>query len=150
MCVSIRVENDNILFFWPRDWSQESSMATTPFFCNVHFWYQVWRILLPYLQRCSLFSILPLFCFTPHDVITFLICIIQKHQYLQNEKKIYSNKKANLLYFENPFKYAATFFMSYALETPHYWTEEGQYGIYLIYIIKKQNMVMIIFTSILQ
>ena len=46
-----------------------------------------------------------LYCFsgTIYDVIIFLICIIQNHKYLYNEK-IYSKKEnAILLYFEKPF-----------------------------------------------
>ena len=47
-----------------------------------------------------------LYCFsgTTYDVITFLICMIQKRKYLYKEK-IYSQKEnAILLYFEKPFK----------------------------------------------
>ena len=41
---------------------------------------------------------------TIYDVITLLICIIQKRKYLENEKRYSKKKKAILLYFENPFK----------------------------------------------
>jgi len=40
---------------------------------------------------------------TIYDVITFLICIIQKHEYLQNEKRYSKKENATLLYFEKPF-----------------------------------------------
>ena len=47
-----------------------------------------------------------LYCFsgTTYDVITFLICIIQKRKYLHNEKRYSKKKNAILLYFEKPFK----------------------------------------------
>ena len=47
-----------------------------------------------------------LYCFngTTYDVITFLICIIQKRKYLHNEKRYSKKKNAVLLYFEKPFK----------------------------------------------
>ena len=45
-------------------------------------------------------------CFsgTTDDVITFLICILQKRKYLHNEKRYSKKKNAILLYFEKPFK----------------------------------------------
>ena len=47
-----------------------------------------------------------LYCFngTTYDVITFLICIIQKRKYLHNEKRYFKKKNTILLYFEKPFK----------------------------------------------
>jgi len=53
-------------------------------------------------------------CFsgTTYDVITFLICIIQKREYLQNEKRYAKKKNAILPYCEKPFKQAALFFTS--------------------------------------
>ena len=41
---------------------------------------------------------------TIYDVITFLICIIHKREYLQNEKRYSKKENATLLYFEKPFK----------------------------------------------
>ena len=41
---------------------------------------------------------------TIYDVITFFICIIQKREYLENEKKNFKKENAILLYFEKPFK----------------------------------------------
>ena len=41
---------------------------------------------------------------TTYDVITFLICIIQKREYLQNEKRYAKKENAILLNFEKPFK----------------------------------------------
>ena len=38
------------------------------------------------------------------DVITFLICIIQKREYLYNEKRYSKKENATLLYFEKLFK----------------------------------------------
>ena len=47
---------------------------------------------------------------TIYDVITFLICIIQKRKYLCNENGYSKKEKAILLYFEKPFKLAAIIF----------------------------------------
>ena len=45
-------------------------------------------------------------CFdgTTYDIITFLICILQKREYLQNEKRYAKKENAILLYSEKPFK----------------------------------------------
>ena len=47
-----------------------------------------------------------LYCFsgTVYDVITFLICIMQKRKYLYKEKRYSKKENAILLYFEKPFK----------------------------------------------
>ena len=41
---------------------------------------------------------------TIYEVITFLICITQKREYLSNEKRYSKKENAILLYFEKPFK----------------------------------------------
>jgi len=48
-------------------------------------------------------------CFsgTTYDVIIFLICVIQKREYLQNERGYAKKENAVLLYSEKPFKQAA-------------------------------------------
>ena len=53
-----------------------------------------------------------LYCFggTIYDIITFLICIIQKRKYLYNGKRHSKKENAILLYLEKPFKYAAIIF----------------------------------------
>ena len=48
--------------------------------------------------------VLYFFSGTIYDVITFLICIIQKRKYLHNEKRYSKKKNAILLCFEKPFK----------------------------------------------
>ena len=45
-----------------------------------------------------------------YDVITFLICIIQKRDYLQNEKRYAKKENTILLYSDKPFKQAAIIF----------------------------------------
>ena len=50
-----------------------------------------------------------------YDVITFLICIIQKREYLQNEKRHAKKENAILLYSAKPFKQAAIIF--YVIDT---------------------------------
>ena len=49
-------------------------------------------------------SIFYRFSGTIYDVITFLICIIQKREYLLKRKKIFQKENATLFYFEKPFK----------------------------------------------
>ena len=51
-------------------------------FCDAHLWCQVSRTLLQYFRRYFSFRILPFFNCKSYDVITDLICIIQKCQYL--------------------------------------------------------------------
>ena len=41
---------------------------------------------------------------TIYDVITSLICIIQKPEYLENKKRYSKNENTILLFFERPFK----------------------------------------------
>ena len=63
-------------------------------FCDAHFWCQVWRTLHQYFWRYCWLSVVK-YCFsgTIYDVITFLICIIQKCKYLFNKKKIFQKGK---------------------------------------------------------
>ena len=61
-------------------------------------------------EHCSNISrdvidwVLYYFSATIYDVITFLICIMQKRKYLHNEKRYSKKKNAILLYFKTPFK----------------------------------------------
>ena len=57
-----------------------------------------------YYNLYFLFGILPFFNCKSYDVITDLICIIEKCQYLWNEKRYFEKKNAILLYSERPFK----------------------------------------------
>ena len=54
-----------------------------------------------------------LYCFsgTIYDVITSLICIIQKCKYLQNEKKYSKKENTVLLYFEKAFQISSFYFL---------------------------------------
>ena len=47
---------------------------------------------------------------TQYDVITDVICIIEKRQYLWNENRYFKKKNAIVLYFERPFKYKENIF----------------------------------------
>ena len=62
-----------------------------------------------------------LYCFsgTTCDIITFFICIMQKHKYLYNEKRYSKKENAILLNFEKPFKSAAIIF--YFMGTLTHW-----------------------------
>ena len=55
-------------------------------------------------SRAILDWVLCCFSWTTYDVITFLICIIQKREYLQNEKRYAKKENAILLYSKKPFK----------------------------------------------
>ena len=52
----------------------------------------------------SFIQYFPLLSCKPYDVITDLICITEKCQYLLNEKRYFKKKNAILLYFKRPFK----------------------------------------------
>jgi len=54
------------------------------------------RVILDWMLCC--------FSETTYDVITFLICIIQKREYLQNEKRHAKKDNAIPLHSEKPFK----------------------------------------------
>ena len=83
-----------------RNWSQESfhDNDTMGFFlvsflmnlagakCEEHCFY---------ISRDVLYSVFNHFSCTPHDIITFLICIIQKLHYLLNNNKKKKTKKKN-------------------------------------------------------
>jgi len=62
------------------------------------------------ISRVILDWMLPCFNRTTYDVITFLICIIQKCEYLQNEKRYSKKENAIHLYSEKPFKQATIIF----------------------------------------
>ena len=51
-----------------------------------------------------LHSVFYSFSGTIYDVITSLIYILQKREYLSNEKRYSKKENATLLYFEKPFK----------------------------------------------
>ena len=52
----------------------------------------------------SLIQYFTIFRCKQNDVITDLICIIEKRRYLLNEKRYFKKKNAILLYFQRPFK----------------------------------------------
>ena len=87
LCLISGAANGDICFFGQKKTGAERvTMATSSrvsfcFFWDAHLWCQVSRTLLQYFQRYRLFSILP-FLFGKYDVITDLICIIEKRQYL--------------------------------------------------------------------
>jgi len=56
------------------------------------------------ISRVILDWVLCCFRGTTYDIITFLICIIQNREYLQNEKRYSKKENAILFYFEKPFK----------------------------------------------
>ena len=93
-----------------------SSCCCSCSFYNAHLWCLVSRTLLQYFQRYFLDSILPFFSSKSYDVITNLICTLQKCQYLWNEKKIFAKRKTpffcTLKGLSNKQK---IFFMSYTL-----------------------------------
>ena len=56
---------------------------------------------------------------TIYDVITSLICIIQKPEYLLNEKRFSKKENTILLYFEKPSKQAVIIFYFIGTLTNH-------------------------------
>ena len=56
------------------------------------------------ISRDIVYSVFTTFQLQYYDIITDLICIIEKRQYLLNEKGYFKKKNAILLYFERPFK----------------------------------------------
>ena len=56
------------------------------------------------ISRDILDSVFYCFSGTIYDVITFLICIIQKREYLLNERRYSKKENAILIYFQKPFK----------------------------------------------
>ena len=52
-------------------------------------------------------------CGTMQNEITFLVCIIEKREYLENEKRYFKKENAIRLDSENPFKKAAIIFLLY-------------------------------------
>ena len=105
-----------IFVFWTkRDWSRKSCYGNTiedvilfllwytfivPSFKNI-------ALIFPEISFIQYFTI---FRCKQNDVITDLICIIEKRRYLLNEKRYFKKKNANLLYFERPLKWAENIF----------------------------------------
>jgi len=63
---------------------------------------------------------------TTYDVITFLICTIQKREYLQNEKRYAKEENAILLYSKKPFQTGRNYFLPHRhfkvkQMTAHWW-----------------------------
>jgi len=58
-------------------------------------------LIFPEISFIQYFTI---FSWKQYDVITDLICIIEKRQHLLNEKIYFKRKNSILLYFERPFK----------------------------------------------
>ena len=54
--------------------------------------------------HCFYNSVFYNFSCAPYNVITFLICIIEKHQYLWNEKRYSKKENVIIIFFEKPFK----------------------------------------------
>ena len=79
------------------------------FFCNVHLWYQIPRTLLKQFQSYCLFNILPFFSCKSYDVITDLICILQKCLSLKR-KKIFRKEKSHSSVFQKAFQISRKYF----------------------------------------
>ena len=96
------VANGDICFFTERGWSQQychgnDIVGVTLFLCDALFWCQVWRTM---LQNFGDILDLVLHFFlrvTIYDVITFLICVIQKREKIER-KKIFQKRKAPFLF----------------------------------------------------
>ena len=56
------------------------------------------------ISRDIVYSVFTTFQLQYYDIITDIICIIEKLQYLKNEKRYFKKKNAIFLYLEKPFK----------------------------------------------
>ena len=103
------LQMEKFVFWTERDWSRKSCYGDT---IEGVISFLLWcTFLVPsFKNTASIFpEILSIQYFTifsckQYDVITDLICIIEKRQYLQNEKRYFKDKNAILLYFQRPFK----------------------------------------------
>ena len=101
-----KVANGDIWFYTERDWNQGCCHGNNT--AGVILFLLWCTVLVPSLKITAPIF-LEIFLFyrfsgTIYDIITFLICIIQKCKYLQNEKRYSKKENATLLYFEKPFK----------------------------------------------
>ena len=110
-----KVANGNIWFFTERDWSQGSCHGNN-IVGVILFIFVMYITGAKFEDHCSnisgdiLNSVFYRFSGTIYDVITSLICIIQKPEYLENEKRYSKKENAILLYFEKPSKQAVIIF----------------------------------------
>ena len=98
-------------FLTERDWSRKSCYGNSTsgvilflFWCT--FVVPSFKNTASIFPEISFNQYFPLFSCKQYDVITDLICIIEKRQYLLNEKRYLKKKSTILLHFERPFKYA--------------------------------------------
>ena len=108
----LKVANGDIWFFTETDWSQECChgniivgviVSFVMYIAGAKFEEHCLNI-----SRVILDCMLCCFSGTTYDVI--IICIIQKREYLQNEKRYSKKENALLLYSKKPFKQAAIIF----------------------------------------
>ena len=106
-----------IFVFWTeRDWSQKCCYGNTIegvilfFFLCCTFVVPSFKNAASIFWEISFIQYFTIFSCKQYDVITDLICIIEKCQYLWNEKRYVKNKSAILLYLERPFKEAENIF----------------------------------------
>ena len=104
----LKVGNGDIWFSTERDWSQECYHGNI--LEGVILFLLSCTFLVPSLEDTASIFLEIFFSGTIYDVITFLICIIQKRKYLCNEKRYSKMKNVILLCFEKPFKQAAIIF----------------------------------------
>ena len=88
------------------------------------------------ISRDILYSVFYLFTCKPYDIITLLICIIQKCQYLQNEKKYIQKWKMRFFHVVK-INNQQLFFMSYTLWVNVKWSH-FKWKVGWIIILKKR------------
>ena len=100
-----------IFVFWTeRDWSRKSCYGNTIedvilFLLWCTFMVPSFKKIAYIFLEISFIQYFTIFRCKQNDVITDLICIIEKRRYLYNEKRYFKKKNAILLYFQRPFKY---------------------------------------------
>ena len=96
-------------FLTERDWSQNScygnrTKGVISFLLSCTVVVPSFKKTASIFPEISFIQYFPLFSCKLCDVITDLICIIEKNQYLQNKKRYFKKKNSIPPYFERPFK----------------------------------------------
>ena len=107
LCLTLKAANGDIWFLWQRETGAERVAMAIKRAKGVILFFLWCTFVVPSVKNTALifpeiffFSVLSLFSCTPNDVIAELICIIEKCQYLWNEKRYFKKKNAILLYFK--------------------------------------------------
>ena len=83
LCLISGVANGDICFFGQKETGAERLRVSFCFFCDAHLWCHVSRTLSTSIfPKISFIQYFTIFSCKQYDVITNLICILEKRQYL--------------------------------------------------------------------